>query len=264
MVNPDKQWEKFWLDTDEKSASDYEYDHGSAPRKQLIEESSDQELLSFADPQSSEIIFDAGCGSGAHTLLLHSKVRRVVAMDYNAGAVERCQKRLSEKGVQNAKVLQGAITSVPLADGSVDKIICMSVLQYLTDDDVLIAFNEFRRILKKGGTVILHVKNLSSVYLSTLWIVKKIKLLLGRETKLAYYRPFGWYLKALHTAGFDVVDYNSFNWFVIDGMPRALLSAIQKFEFEHYKKPFFNSGFVRRHGADVKIKARVVDGKNRD
>ena len=224
----------------------------------MIEDLSNQELLSFIDPGSSETIFDAGCGTGANILLLHSKACRVIAMDYNPGAVERCKKRMLENKVQNVQVMQGSIAEVPLPADSVERIICMSVLQYLDDGEVQGAFREFARILRPAGTVILHVKNLSSLYLSTLLLLKMLKALFRRGTKLEFFRPFHWYLNQLTAAGFEVVDYNSFNWLMLEGMPKSLLSAIQKFEFEHFKQPYFRSRFIRRHGSDLKIKARLL------
>ena len=191
-------------------------------------------------------MFDAGCGTGANILLLHSQVRQVYAMDYNHGAVERCQKKMVEHKIHNVEVMQGSITETPLSNSSVDKVICMSVLQYLDDAQVRIAFREFKRILKPGGMVILHVKNLSSVYLSTLWLMKKTKALFQRGTKLEYFRPFRWYVNELSASGFEVVDYNSFNWFMLEGMPKGLLSRLQKFEFEHCQKSVFKSQFIRR------------------
>jgi ubiquinone/menaquinone biosynthesis C-methylase UbiE len=260
MTCPDPKWETYWKDKADQSSTDFEYDHGRAPRKNAIEEMSDKELVSFIDPQPSEVIFDAGCGTGANIMLLYSKVSRMVAMDFNSGAVERCQKRMADNKIQNVQVMQGSITAIPLPDNFVDKVICMSVLQYLNDDDFLGAFKEFRRILKNGGTVVIHVKNLSSIYLRTLWVLKKVQSLWRNQIKIEYYRPFRWYIKAMGASGFEVMDYNSFNWLMLEGMPRPMLSAIQKFEFEHYQSLFFNSKFVRSIGSDLKIKARALKG----
>jgi ubiquinone/menaquinone biosynthesis C-methylase UbiE len=261
MTTPDqKKWDAYWNDKAAQSSSDFEYDHGRPLRKNVIEEMSDQELVSFIDPQPSEVVFDAGCGTGANIMLFHSKVSRVVAMDFNSGAVERCQKRMADNKIQNVQVMQGSITAIPLPDSSVDKIICMSVLQYLGDDDFAAAFKEFRRILKPGGMVVVHVKNLSSLYLSTLRAMKKVRSLWRHQTTIEYYRHFRWYIKTLGATGFEIADYNSFNWFMLEGMPRPMLSAIQKFEFEHHQAPLFNNKFIRRIGSDLKIKARALKG----
>lgn len=255
-MNADNQWRTFWKQKTEQSGSDYEYDHGRSPRQKVIEDLSNQELLSFIKPSPSEVIFDAGCGTGANILLLHSNVRHVSAMDYNQGAVERCRTKMHENGILNVEVMQGSITEIPLPSSSVDKTICLSVLHYLSNDEVRSAFGEFKRILKPGGVAVLHVKNLSSVYLSSLWMLKKAKSLFRSDIKLEYYRSFRWYVNELALSGFEVIDYNSFNWLMLEGMPKRVLSLLQKFEFEHYRDPFFRSKFIRCHGSDLKIKAQ--------
>ena len=122
------------------------------------------------------------------------------------------------------------------------------------------AFVQFKRVLKDGGNLIIHVKNSSSLYLSTLLAVKKLKLLLGKQTKIEYYRPFQWYAKELRSAGFEVVDYNSFNLLMLELMPKSVLLCLQKIELQYYNKPFFRTAFIRRHGSDLKIKAKIKKG----
>jgi len=70
-----------------------------------------------------------------------------------------------------------------------------------------------------NGELILHVKNLASLYLSTLRLAKKVKAALGRTTKMEYVRSFSWYVRALEAANFELVAYNSFNLLVIESMP---------------------------------------------
>ena len=114
-------------------------------------------------------------------------------MDYSDGAIARCEARLAAHTIENANLMHGDVTSSPLRDNSIDKILCMSVLQYLTDTEVRKSFDEFVRVLKHRGVLILHVKNISSLYLGTLWAVKKTKRLLRMKTKLEHLRSYGWY-----------------------------------------------------------------------
>jgi ubiquinone/menaquinone biosynthesis C-methylase UbiE len=252
-----EEWKRFWEETAEKATSNFEYDHGHCPREKDIETLSTKELLHFIAPQSSDTIFDAGCGTGGNILLLHSKVKRIIGMDYAAGAIMRCRERICSAGIDNVDLMQGIITNPSLSDSSVDKVLCTSVLQYLDDGQVRAAFAQFNRVLKDGGTLILHVKNSSSLYLSTLWAAKKLKAVLGKRVRIEYYRPFRWYTKELQSAGFEVVDYNSFNLLMLELMPKSVLLRLQRIELQHYDKSFFRAEFVRRHGSDLKIKARI-------
>jgi ubiquinone/menaquinone biosynthesis C-methylase UbiE len=250
-------WKQYWDEKNVSTASDYEVDRGAQQRDKEIERLSNNELLNFIGPNSSDVVFDAGCGTGANILLLQPLVRRIIAMDYSKAAVERCQKRLALNGIANVEVFQGDVTSIPLPDGSIDRILCMSVLQYVDDAQLRAAFREFSRILKKSGTLVLHVKNLASLYLSTLWLMKRILRLLGRDAKLENYRTFRTYVSELRRAGFCPSDYRSQNIFVLDRMPRKLVLWLQKFELSRQNRFPFSSKFFRRHGSDLKIRATL-------
>jgi len=250
-------WKEYWNARSAAAGSDFEFDRGVAPRRKEIEDLAEKELVSFIDPQPTDVVLDAGCGTGVNMLLLHSKVKRIIAMDYSQGAVERCRRRIQGNQIENAEAREGSITQIPLPDCSVDKVLCLSVLQYMDERQVRMAFVEFARILKDGGILILHVKNLSSLYLSTLWLGQQIKLRLGKRCKMSHYRTYRRYVKALNSCGFDVIDYNSFNLFVLPKMPTGLEVYLQKFELQNYTRPFLRPGWIRRRGSDLKFKARV-------
>jgi ubiquinone/menaquinone biosynthesis C-methylase UbiE len=250
-------WKQYWDEKNVSSASDYEVDRGTQQRDKEIERLSNNELLAFIGANSSDLVFDAGCGTGANILLLQPFVRRIIAMDYSEAAVARCQKRVALSGIGNVEVFQGDITSIPLPDGSVDRILCMSVLQYVDDAQLRAAFREFARILRKDGVLVLHVKNLASLYLSTLWLMKRLLRALGRDAKLQYLRTFEGYVGELRRAGFYISDYRSLNVFMLERMPRKLVLSLQKFELVRQDQFPFSSGFLRRHGSDLKIRATL-------
>jgi ubiquinone/menaquinone biosynthesis C-methylase UbiE len=250
-------WKAFWDEKSDAAESDFDFDRGAKRREAGLEDLAQRELLQFIDPRPDEVILDAGCGTGANMQLLCSKVKRIVAMDYSQGAVERCRRRIHTSGISNVEVYKGSIIDVPSANRSVDKVLCMSVLQYVDDQGVQRAFAEFRRILKDRGILVLHVKNLSSIYLSTLWLGKQIKLFFGREAKVCHYRSYGWYAKKLRSTGFEIIDYNSFNLCILPKMPKQMVLFLQRLELRNYKNRFFRSGLVRRFGSDLKIKAAL-------
>jgi ubiquinone/menaquinone biosynthesis C-methylase UbiE len=250
-------WKQHWDERSKQAGSDFDFDRGVAPREKEVEDLSEQELVSFIDPKSTDVVFDAGCGTGVNILLLHSKVKQIIGMDYSEGAIERCRRRIQSNNIENADVREGSITRIPLPDCSVDKAVCMSVLQYMDDGEVRLAFTELARILKDDGILVLHVKNLSSLYLSALWIGKHVKSILGKPSKIGYYRTYGWYSKTLTSFGFGIVDYNSFEFFTLPKMPTRLVLYLQKWELRNYTRRLLRLGWVRRHGSELKIKARL-------
>jgi ubiquinone/menaquinone biosynthesis C-methylase UbiE len=256
-MNRSEEWKNFWDEMSAKAGSDFNYNRGTSSRGKEIENLSDEEVADFIDAKGQEVILDAGCGTGTNIMLLHSKVKRIIGIDYARGAIQRCQRWINAEKIQNVEVREASITKVPLPDCFVDKVICMSVLQYIDDRELNTALSEFRRVLRNHGVLVLHVKNLSSLYLSTLWAVKKIKLLLGGNTNVEYFRSFRWYVKRLRSLGFEIADYSSLNLLVLDGMPRRLLLLMQKFELRNHNRGLFKIGFIRRRGSDLKIKARL-------
>ncbi|MBV8216072.1 MAG: class I SAM-dependent methyltransferase [Verrucomicrobia bacterium] len=256
-MNNSVKWRDFWEENAAKSWSDYEYDHGKL-REQEIEDLSKRELLAFIDPQPADTILDVGCGTGSNELLLHSRVKRVIGMDYTTGALDRCRRHIETYKIENVELVQGDATQLPSPDHAVDKVLCMSVFQYLDDAEVRTALKEFSRVLKSGGTLVLHVKNKSSLYLSTLCAAKKLKMFLKRPTKLEHIRPYRWYIAELKDAGFEVLAYNSFNIIMIELIPIKWRLFLQKWELKRHNKFPLRIGFLRRSGADLKIKARPL------
>jgi len=258
-VSDSAKWKAVWDERFDRHVSDHQVDRGTRPRRQETESLSSEELLGFIDPAPGDVVFDAGCGTGANILLLQSRVKRMVEMDYSIGAVMRCRNRMHSLEASNVDLLQGDVTHLPVPQESVDMILCMSVLHYLDDEEVRQSFSEFSRILSKNGTVILHVKNFTSLYVSTLWLAKQVKVLLRRSGRVnEHYRSFGWYVRELERCGFRVVSYNSFNLLTIEFMPRAVLEFLQGWELRHRSEFPMRTAFLRRRGADLKIKAQRV------
>ena len=256
-MNRATDWKQVWENKSGADVSDAQFDRGVAPRDADLDELSRRELLAFVGPRREEVVLDAGCGTGTNIRLLRGRVGAIFAFDYAGAAVARCHKRLRQEGINDVALMQASVTSIPLKDKSVDRVLCMSVLQYLNDEDVRAVLSEFGRVLRGHGQLVMHVKNLSSIYLSTLVLAKRAKRLLGRPVAMEYFRPFKWYISELRAAGFTVVDYNSFNVLMVDGMPRGWLNAIQRLELKHYQSPIIRRTMLRRSGSELKIKAVV-------
>ena len=257
-MHESSEWRRYWDQKSGQSVSDYEFDRGANPRPADIEALSTQEFVDFVDPKDDETLLDAGCGTGVNIVLLHDRVRHIVAIDFSEQAVARCLRRVESQGIRNAEIHSASVTQLPLADRSVDRIICMSVFHYLADDQVRAALREFARVLRPSGALILHVKNSASIYLSTLRLAKRVKRLLGAEVTFEHIRPFAWYSRELDAAGFHLADYNAFNLAILEGMPQSLVHWLQRFELRHRGSTALRWGIVRRHGADLKLKARLA------
>jgi len=93
-------WKEFWESKADQPLSDVEFDRGVAGRDPTIDRLAREELVEFIDPHSSELLLDAGCGSGANVLVLADKVRHVIGMDYSGA---RCTLRPPRPFVESAQ-----------------------------------------------------------------------------------------------------------------------------------------------------------------
>lgn len=249
-------WKEVWERKSAEGISDFELDRGHPP-DQESEDISERELINFVEPREFETILDAGCGTGVNIARFHSRVKEIIGIDYSRGSVERCQRRILAANVHNARVSTGSVTRIPLPDGVVDKVLCLSVLQYLDDQEFRKALREFARVVVPGGVIILHLKNLSSIYWSTLWAAKKVKAALHSLTQVEYFRTFSWYVNELRRLNCEILDYYSSNLLTIDVMPPGWISLVRRFELRRHGRALFRNPFLRRHGAELLLKARV-------
>ena len=100
-------------------------------------------------------VADVGCGTGNVAELLAPCVNEIIAVDQSAPMLEAAEQRLG--GAENVRFVQGAVESLPLADSSVDAVVCVLVLHHV--DDPGAALREMARALRsdRGGGVALVV-----------------------------------------------------------------------------------------------------------
>jgi 2-polyprenyl-6-hydroxyphenyl methylase/3-demethylubiquinone-9 3-methyltransferase len=111
---------------------------------------------------------DAGCGTGTLTRCLAERGCFVTGLDAAPQMIEmargrtkdhpqREQMRFEVAGRESA----GTIERLPNAPASLDGILCSSVLEYMPDAEQLV--DEFARVLKPGGRLLISVPNKQSV-----------------------------------------------------------------------------------------------------
>lgn len=108
-------------------------------------------LLSLIPPEWT--VADVGCGTGNLSALLAPVVARVIAVDQSGPMLEAAERRLGAGGLGlgNVTFLAGSAEALPLADASVDAVVCSLMLHHLDDPGAAVA--EMARALNgaRGG-----------------------------------------------------------------------------------------------------------------
>lgn len=131
-------------------------------------------LIENLNPKKEERILDLGCGDGFYLHLLSNLgiELNLYGVDYDFKALDSAKKNINSK---NIKLIQANIMEkLPFNDGFFDGIIMSEVLEHLPDD--IMCMKEVRRILKKGGRILLSVPNINYPFLwdPINWIFQRI------------------------------------------------------------------------------------------
>ncbi len=121
-----------------------------------------EECLAGRDLQGQHWL-DAGCGSGTMARYLAARGASVLGVDAAeemiAVAREFAGQDMTSGQLRFERV--ATIVHLPVADQSLDGILCSSVLEYVPDPAACLA--EFARVLRPGGLLVVSVANRNSV-----------------------------------------------------------------------------------------------------
>jgi arsenite methyltransferase len=125
----------------------------------------------YADIQPGWKLLDAGAGGGSYLPLLSTLVGSTGTLDAvdlapeNVAAIRR---REAANGFNCPVTAQtGSVTALPFDDGTFDAVWCANVLQYLSDAELSTALDEFIRVVRPGGSIIIKDSDFSAVLLGT-------------------------------------------------------------------------------------------------
>ena len=114
-------------------------------------------------PINKQLLVDAGCGTGLYSAAIVKNVRKIEAIDLNAGMLKIAKDKMKleeKKGLINFYI--SSIDSLPLDDDTADAVMINQVLHHLPDNSTSgwanheKVFREFWRVLKSGGMLIIN------------------------------------------------------------------------------------------------------------
>jgi ubiquinone/menaquinone biosynthesis C-methylase UbiE len=117
---------------------------------------------------------DAGCGQGIDLFLIWKLLHemrpeaRFYGLEADPFAIAMCdEKRRHYQANEVEMVLRDVNGRLPFSDSSVDFLYCSEVLEHLQDPDALLM--EFRRVLKRDGSLLLTSPNEPNVLQRSFW-----------------------------------------------------------------------------------------------
>lgn len=104
-------------------------------------------------------VVDIGCGTGANLELVEAidRTPATTGLDFEPTALEYCRTRALD-----ATLVRGDGMRLPFADGSVDCVTALDIVEHFDDDAGLLA--EFHRVLAPGGEVVITVPQYPSLW----------------------------------------------------------------------------------------------------
>ena len=114
-------------------------------------------------PINKQLLVDAGCGTGLYSAAIVKNVRKIEAIDLNAGMLKIAKDKMKleeKKGLINFYI--SSIDSLPLDDDTADAVMINQVLHHLPDNSTIgwanheKVFREFWRVLNSGGMLIIN------------------------------------------------------------------------------------------------------------
>ena len=101
-------------------------------------------------------VLDLGCGGGFMSEALAKRGATVIGIDPVAAAVEAARAHAADAGLAIDYRIGGG-EAIPLADRSVDCVVCVDVLEHVADLDRVL--DEIARVLKPGGLFLFDTIN---------------------------------------------------------------------------------------------------------
>jgi SAM-dependent methyltransferase len=118
----------------------------------------DRPQAAFVDLASAGLwggtLFDAGCGTGEHTLLAASLGATAYGVDLSPAAIEKARAKAAQRGL-TAEFEAGDLLTVSLPEAAYDTVLDSGVFHSFDDEDRARYVDVLTRITRPGGTLFL-------------------------------------------------------------------------------------------------------------
>ena len=172
-----------------------------------------KKVAELIDP--SDVVLECACGTGAISISLAQKCRKLIATDVAPGMLRQAAKKC--RNYTNVSFKKADITNIKCRDGRFDKVVAGNVIHLLPEP--VKALRELERVVKPRGKIIIPTYiNMSK---GTETAATKFITLLGADFKRQFdldsYKGF-----------FEEKGYRNVQYQVVDGRMPCAIAVITK------------------------------------
>lgn len=137
-------------------------------------------------PDAADVVLDAGCGSGVIAEYLAAFGADVTAIDANPQAIRFASSAFLRP---NLRFVAGFVDEQVHFERPVDKIYSLEVIEHMHHPEGLAMLQNFTRLLRPGGRVLLTTPNYRSIWPLLEWTLDAFRLVptLHEEQHVAHY-----------------------------------------------------------------------------
>lgn len=161
-------------------------------------------------------VLDLCCGSGSYLIPALQQVKRAIGIDFSSNMLDAFRTNVGGQSPVNLTLLEEDATRLSLPDACVDFVFSYTALYHVPRLDQALA--EACRVLRKGGYAVFELGNSHSI--NTL-----VSNVFHRHYGWAkpYHVPYATLRRFVQEAGFEVVEWRSFQLLNNYGVPLRLI-----------------------------------------
>lgn len=112
--------------------------------------------LNRLDLRPTDILLEAGCGTGRMTPTFATRCQSQVAVDFSLESLRVCRRKLQAAGILNVDLIQADVCALPFQSGQFSRVVSCQVLEHIpTPESRSHMVSELARVAQSGGTVVL-------------------------------------------------------------------------------------------------------------